>query len=148
MSTKFIVFPFHPLMAAAPSHSWYRWNMSFLCLCHSFEKFILLTFSVSNFLSHWFFSVVFLVIDSSSFLFPSFCLPWIYFALLFQVSWERKLGYDLRSFFPSHVTTINFPVSITFAMAHIFCYVVLLFSLSSMYFLNFSWDFLFVPQII
>lgn len=120
MRTKFVVFPYHPSMAAAPSHSWYWQYMSFLCLCLSFEKFI------DFFCKQLSESVIFLCCFHCYwlllFLFPSFWLPWIYFAS-FQVSWERKLGYDLRSFFPSHVNTINFPVSINFAMSHILiCY--------------------------
>ena len=98
----FIIYPYYPF------NSWGAIVISLLSflilITFAFSLFIhvilpsgfsiILPFSKATFLFHWFFSIVFVFtfIDFCSLLFHSFCLLWVYFALLFFGFLRWNLG--------------------------------------------------------
>lgn len=142
MSTKFVVFPYHPLNGCC--------SISFLILMkHVFSLSLSLfweVYFIDFFCKQLSESLIFLCCFHCYWL-QLFFISFLLLALdLFCSSFSSFLREEIRLWlevFLSFSCKYN-----KFPCQHYFCYAVLLFSLSSMYFLNFSWDFLFDPQII
>ena len=97
-------------------------------LCHSYQRyahFIDLLKKKTSSLFHWFslFFSVFNLIQLCSLLFPSFCLFWVYFALLFSRFLRQKLRsliWNFSSFLMCVFSAIDFLLSSAFTVTHNF----------------------------